>query len=257
MKKELKKENNSSLNEEKNQILFKKLSDLTNGIKSANPNNLKENVKLFYFTEKKRQKNNTHINIKNNVSPIKCISYKNYIKNNNYQLLKNFNISLTLYNSFIRSERPFTRNNYIKKEKQLIRNKNKTFEDFFNPIKNNKNNQFFHYTKLSQNNSQISIFNNKRITINKNNSNYKKKFIKNFHNLKNNDKTSFISNACDASTNTFGILNNKNNIISSKKPKRPLMIDYSHSEHKQLYYGFDKLRGKNKYKKPYFIVYKY
>ena len=35
------------------------------------------------------------------------------------------------------------------------------------------------------------------------------------------------------------------------------MIDYSYSEHKKFYYGFDKLKKKNKYKKPYFIVHKY
>ena len=44
---------------------------------------------------------------------------------------------------------------------------------------------------------------------------------------------------------------------SSKNYKRPLMIDYFYSEHKKFCYGFDKLRGKNKYKKPYFIVHKY
>ena len=39
--------------------------------------------------------------------------------------------------------------------------------------------------------------------------------------------------------------------------KRPLMIDYYYSEHKQFGYGFDKLKGKNKNKKPFFIVHKY
>ena len=42
-----------------------------------------------------------------------------------------------------------------------------------------------------------------------------------------------------------------------QKYRRPLMIDYFESEHKKFYHGFDKLKGKNKYKIPFFIVYKY
>ena len=70
------------------------------------------------------------------------------------------------------------------------------------------------------------------------------------------DKLRTISNSCDASTNTRGLFRN-HNISSSKSLKRPLMIDYSYSEHKKFCYGFDKYKGKNRYKKPYFIVYKY
>ena len=69
------------------------------------------------------------------------------------------------------------------------------------------------------------------------------------------------SNYCDASTNTY--YEKKNSLIENKtinlynKPKRPLMIDYFESEHKKFYHGFDKFKGKNKYKIPFFIVYKY
>jgi hypothetical protein len=87
------------------------------------------------------------------------------------------------------------------------------------------------------------------------------------------------SNCCDASTNTNfenGFFNNKiinynlnrnhnkehkynnnYNTSNSKKRKRPLMIDYFYSEHKKFCYGFDKLKGKNKIKRPLFIVHKY
>ena len=74
--------------------------------------------------------------------------------------------------------------------------------------------------------------------------------------MKSLDKINTVSNACDASTNTLGLFNN-NKINNSKNYKRPLMIDYFYSEHKKFCYGFDKLKGKNKYKKPYFIVHKY
>ena len=35
------------------------------------------------------------------------------------------------------------------------------------------------------------------------------------------------------------------------------MVDYFESEHKKFCYGFDKYKGRNKYKIPFFIVYKY
>ena len=66
-------------------------------------------------------------------------------------------------------------------------------------------------------------------------------------------------NYCDASTNT----NNERKIIENKiiqsaqKPKRPLMMDYFESEHKKFCHGFDKFKGRNKLKIPFFIVYKY
>jgi len=276
MKKGLIKEINTSLNKNKNLILYDKLYSLNNRINSANPNKINQKLKFFHFIQNKIKKNNTPINSNNNLSPIKCISYKKLFnfdnvknKNNKNQklfILKNFqdifnnNINFNFYNSISHSSRKITGNYYIRKEKilssSLIKNKNKTIEDFYHPNINNKNNQFNHYKKLNRNNSQFNFFKNNRIIINKDDIYNKRKFIKNIKHSNNSEKTCTNSNSCDASTNTFGIFNNKI-INSDKKYKRPLMIDYSYSEHKKFYYGFDKLRGKNKYKKPYFIVHKY
>ena len=66
-------------------------------------------------------------------------------------------------------------------------------------------------------------------------------------------------NYCDASTNTFyekSIIEKKKTQINIRN-KRPLMIDYFESEHKKFCHGFDKYKGRNKNKIPFFIVHKY
>ena len=162
-----------------------------------------------------------------------------------------------LYNSIIHSSRnnKYTRNYpFIEKNlsANIARNKNRRYnqasKEFYisnnninNINKNKSQNDFFK--------SNISIINN----IYKNNN---KKIVKNYKHFCSTDKICTTSNCCDASTNTLALVSLKN-LNNLKNYKRPLMIDYFYSEHKKFCYGFDKLKGKNKYKKPFFIVHKY
>lgn len=259
--------------------LYEKLSNYNNRIKSANPNTIKQDNDHHYFTQYKKHKNKLVLNPKSQLSNIKCISFKklfnfNESKNNDIVndnknkfpklfLLKNTkdnNYNYNVYNSIIHSSRnnKYTRN-YPFMDKNLsaniARNKNRrynqTSKEFY--ISNNDINNINNINKnKSQNDffkSNISIINN----IDKNNN---KKIVKNYKHFCSTDKICTTSNCCDASTNTLALVSLKN-LKNLKKYKRPLMIDYFYSEHKKFCYGFDKLKGKNKYKKPFFIVHKY
>lgn len=231
------------------------------------------NMKYYYLTQNKNR-NKIGLSIsKKPLTNIKSLSYKklfnlnddsNNIDNNNKKddypklfslknLKKFFNdkSKYNLYSSIDISSRKFRKNHKLKKQKlssSLIKQMNEKFKD---PIKYKDNNN----KKLTKSHSQnnYNLFKNKKIVFKNKDKNNNQKIIKNLKYLIDHHK---ISHACDASTNTVDIFNNRN-FKSIKNNKRPLMIDYFYSEHKKFCYGFDKLKGKNKYKKPYYIVYKY
>ena len=269
---------NSLLNHKKKNKLLEKEINLKNRILSANSK--KMNMKFFYFTQNKNRKNNASPGSKNSLSAIKRISYKKLFNINNEEkstdnLKKNYpelsllnkdifnsNVFFNFYNSINNSSRKSEQKYYIKKEAKispsLRNNRNKSVENIYKKINPRYKNLDNYYKKLTKSNSEINynILRNNKILLKMNEKIYNKNTIKNIIYMKSLDKINTISNACDASTNTLGLFNN-NKINNSKNNKRPLMIDYFYSEHKKFCYGFDKLKGKNKYKKPYFIVHKY
>ena len=273
---------NSILN--KRNSLYGKLKNLNNIFNCSKQKKIKENIKLFYFTQNKTKRNNNLLNIKNKTTNIKCISYQslfNFDKNNNNNnqneinnkdknkinfpklfLLKNIkekenNINNYLYNSILHSSRKLSRNYPFNLEKNLSSSltnyKNKSYyqtaKDFYKTNNENNNKE----KKNNNNNQNFSKYNffKKNQIINDN-----KKLIKKSKHFYSSDKIYTSPNYCDASTNTLDLFQKKF-ISNYKKYKRPLMIDYFYSEHKKFCYGFDKLKGKNKYKKPFFIVHKY
>ena len=162
------------------------------------------------------------------------------------------------------------------------------------PINQKKSQQIYrkiflkNFSKLNRNRSTNVLNTDKSDTSELNNSNSKTLYKKIFSNgfphdffrtkninkiaLKNtllnnpkrasNFRSSIINSSknCDASTNTIDQINIKKIIPKMqeiRKYKRPLMVDYLESEHKKFYHGFDKLKGRNRYKIPHFIVYKY
>ncbi len=254
--------------------LYDKSKDLKRRkIKSANPNKFenKNNIKKFYLSKsdnKRHNNNNTFLYGK------KQLKYN--IKNISFQ--KIFNL--------IEQMNKTSRDNYFPKILKMPKNINNN---------NSNENRYFHFLKKNKTNYSIQNENNKsnnniiyfRTIISSFNkvNNSKNNFNNNMDNNRNMNKThtnKFLSsnkvcttsNCCDASTNTNienGFMKNKiinyhlnvnhnnkdYNTSNSKKRKRPLMIDYFYSEHKKFCYGFDKLRGKNKLKRPLFIVHKY
>jgi hypothetical protein len=289
MKKGLSNDNNNNrlnylIKKDKNSNLYEKLNSLYYRINSANTKKTTQKMKYFYFTQNKNKRNNISPISKNPLSAIKPISYEklfnikdgnNTNKNNhkkNYpklMSLKNFKdilnnkIKYNRYNSIINSSQRFTRNHLIQLEKNLslslMNNRNETNDNNYKKINTKYRNKSSRCKRLVKSNSQINYnFLKTNKLISKINENfYSKKPKSNFGRIINSGKISTFSNSCDASTNTFDILKNKNSNKSLKNYKRPLMIDYFYSEHKKFCYGFDKLRGKDKYKKPYFIVHKY
>ena len=164
--------------------------------------------------------------------------------------------------------------------------KNKTNYSIQNEItKSNNDIKYFKtiintYNKIK--NSNNDFYDNKYINNNNMNKTHANKFYSS------NKICTTSNNCCDASTNTnfendflnYKIMSFNLNINNNKKlthknnynnnynynystsnakrrRKSPLMIDYFYSEHKKFCYGFDKLRGKNKIKRPLFIVHKY
>ena len=243
-------------------------------ISSANPNKLnkKNDFKKFYLSksENKRINNNTFLNGKNQLKyNIKNISFQkifNLIEQMNKSRIDNYFPKLLpkyIINNNSNEDRYF---HYLKK--------NKTNYSIQNENNKNNNNIIYFRTIISSynkiNNSKNDFYNNNI----KNNKNMNKTHTNKFFNSK---KICTTSNCCDASTNTNyenGFFKNKiinynlngnhnkeykynHNTSNSKKRKRPLMIDYFYSEHKKFCYGFDKLKGKNKIKRPLFIVHKY
>ena len=134
----------------------------------------------------------------------------------------------------------------------------------YNDLQINNSNSMPIFKKIFPNNNLFyndfkinNIYNFKNIKI-------KSKLFNNKKLLSNYDLNRQSSlNYCDASTNTnthfdTNLLENRKIYYRiTKKNKRPLMIDYFDSEHKKFYHGFDKYKGKKKYKIPFFIVYKY
>ena len=274
---------NYLIKKDKKSNLYEKLNSLYYRINSANTKKATQKMKYFYFTQNEKKRNNISPISKNPLSTIKPISYQklfnikddNNTNRNNHKKnypklisLKNFKDILNNKikynnNSIINSSQGFTRNHLILLEKNLslslMNNRNETNDNNYKKINTKYRNKSSRYKRLTKSNSQINYnFLKTNKVISKINENfYSKKPKSNLGRIINSRKISTFSNSCDASTNTFDILKNKNSNKSLKNYKRPLMIDYFYSEHKKFCYGFDKLRGKDKYKKPYFIVHKY
>ena len=187
----------------------------------------------------------------------------NEINNNNkinfpkLYLIKNIqekenNIINALSNSILYSSRKVSRNHPFLLDKNLSsslkKNKNKSYYHIIN--------NFYKSNNEDNNNSNIKCLQNKFLKKNQIIINDNKKLVKKSKHFYSSDKIYTSSNYCDASTNTHALFQKKN-INNYKKYRRPLMIDYFYSEHKKFCYGFDKFKGKNKYKKPFFIVHKY
>ena len=122
-------------------------------------------------------------------------------------------------------------------------------------LKNNNDNSNYLYKRIFPISSKYNYYKINGINnIIKNNKMLNKRTINN----SNSNRLNSL-NYCDASTNTLYENNKVENrqLNSIKKIKRPLMVDYFESEHKKFCYGFDKYKGRNKYKIPFFIVYKY
>jgi hypothetical protein len=254
--------------------LYNKSNDIKRrNTSSANPNKLnkKNDFKTFYLSksENKRPNNNTFLNGKNQLKyNIKNISFQkifNLIEQMNKSRIDNYFPKLLpkyIINNNSNEDRYF---HYLKK--------NKTNYSIQNENNKNNNNIIYYRTIISSynkiNNSKNDFNNNV-----KNNKNMNKTHTNKFFSSK---KICTTANCCDASTNTNyenGFFKNKiinynlngnldkehkynYNTSNSKKRKRPLMIDYFYSEHKKFCYGFDRLKGKNKIKRPLFIVHKY
>jgi hypothetical protein len=255
--------------------LFENLYHLNSRINSSNKKELNDK-KNYFFTQYKYTKNAFSLNIKNRLSNIKSISYKklfkiNESKNNNdfinkdknkipkLYLLKSIkeNNNFNFFDSIISSSRKNTRN-YFPVEKHLSTNLtiNKKNSNRISPINIYKSKNKL-INNIYKNNSQREFFFNQKNIINyKSHKTTNKKIGKNCKHFSSSDKICTTSNCCDASTNTLSLVSLQNYGFI-KKYKRPLMIDYFYSEHKKFCYGFDKLKGKNKYKKPFFIVHKY
>ena len=248
-----------------------------------NQNKLIENFKsYYYYTQSKNIKKNISINLNKQLSEIKCTSYKdlfNIRENqksgkvkksfhkklfllNNKEEKTNNSIKLNFYNTIFDSLKNCKKNNITTKSKKLSEsfkmNDNRIYsyllkESYKQNIGDNRNNK---QMKLKNNNSLNNLLKNNNILTTKMKNLFGNKFIlkksKDFYST---DKLYKNSNYRDASTNTTVFL--YKNGYNSNKNKRPLMIDYMYHEHKKFYYGFDKLKGKNKNKKPYFIVHKY
>ena len=226
-----------------------------------------------YFSDNNNKISINSSGIKNSSTSINRIQNKNIFNFNKqkakYLLIKKRNISNT--NSAHKSNN-CQLNNQINRVKLF---RNKSYGDFYssnqnkpmnlkNDIKSNNeeinnfnSNSNLLYEKIFPNSSANNFFKiknfNKIITKN---TQFNKRIIPGFFSQKMNS-----SNYCDASTNTNyeskKIIEIKPQIQINQKYKRPLMIDYFESEHKKFCYGFDKLKGRNKYKIPLFIVYKY
>ena len=262
--------------------LYDKLSKLNNIMNSSNKNYLSDK-KSYYFTQHKNSNNELSLNGKKRLSGIKSISHKNLFKidenkyNNDFfdknkdknktktkfpklYLLKNNkeNNNLHLFDSIIRSSRKNTRN-YFSIENNLLTNITKNKNNSYNKTLKDFCKSKFYINNICKNNSQKVFFSKKKTIIKNNDYKYINKKIDKKKHLNSSDKIDKIcttSNCCDASTNTLSLVSLQN-FGNIKRYKRPLMIDYFHSEHKKFGYGFDKLKGKNKYKKPFFIVHKY
>jgi hypothetical protein len=259
--------------------LYDKSNDLKKrNINSANPNKFdkKNNFKKIYILSKSENKkhnnnNNTFLYGKNQLK----FNIKNTPFQQKFTLIEQMNkTSIDNYFPKLLPKNIFNNNSNEDRYFHFLK-KNKTNYSIQNENNKNNNNIIYYRTIISSynkiNNSKNDFNNNV-----KNNKNMNKTHTNKFFSSK---KVCTTSNCCDASTNTnyengffknkiinFNLNGNHNkglkynynhNTSNSKKRKRPLMIDYFYSEHKKFCYGFDKLRGKNKIKRPLFIVHKY
>jgi len=250
-------------------------------INSVNLNKKIENKKALYYSQYKDNRRNISSNFKMQLSAIKRTSYKDlfnshenestgekniqqklFLLNNNEDKAIN-NIKLKCYNS---SKNSHSNNISVKRSNLFMIYKNNNNRNCLNLLKSKftiKNENLLNhnrYKKITPSNSCKNYFKNKTICdsimTSKNIERFNERiFFKKEKHFNSTERLHNTSNYCDASTNT--IIQVKKNRNNSNKNKRPLMIDYLYNEHKQFCYGFDKLKGKNKIKKPYFIVYKY
>jgi hypothetical protein len=263
--------------------LYDKSNDLKKrNINSANPNKFdkKNNFKKIYILSKSENKkhnnnNNTFLYGKNQLK----FNIKNTPFQQKFTLIEQMNkTSIDNYFPKLLPKNIFNNNSNEDRYFHFLK-KNKTNYSIQNENNKNNNNIINFRTIINSfikiKNSKNDFYNNIDIIINNNKNKGKT------HNNKffSSNKICRTSNCCDASTNTnyengffknkiinFNLNGNHNkglkynynhNTSNSKKRKRPLMIDYFYSEHKKFCYGFDKLRGKNKIKRPLFIVHKY
>ena len=267
---------NQSRKNAKKIILLKKKFKLANKFKTLNSINkynrysadLKKTRVIKYFPYNNQRKIN-FINIKNKSTIISRLSNKNSfstIKINKKFLLLNKNFQNSYQKSSIHSNLPINKKKSEKIYKKIfLKNisdisKNKSSNIINNDKSNtseiiNSNSTTLH-KKILSNGFPFNLFKIKNVNkLLLKNTILNTKQLPNFNSRKINS-----SKNCDASTNTnfqISIKENKPKIQTIQKYRRPLMIDYFESEHKKFYHGFDKLKGKNKYKIPFFIVYKY
>ena len=267
---------NQSRKNAKKIILLKKKFNLPNKFKTLNSINkynrystdLKKTRVIKYFPYNNQRKINS-INIKNKSTIISRLSNKNSfstIKINKKFLLLNKNFQNSYQKSSIHSNLPINKKKSEKIYKKIfLKNvsdisKNKSSNIINNDKSNtseiiNSNSTTLH-KKILSNGFPFNLFKIKNVNkLLLKNTILNTKQLPNFNSRKINS-----SKNCDASTNTnfqISIKENKPKMQTIQKYRRPLMIDYFESEHKKFYYGFDKLKGKNKYKIPFFIVYKY
>ena len=232
-------------------------------------------IKYYFFTQVKNKRNSSLQNSKNILSTIKCVSFKNlfnlesgktiYINNkknkNNFPKLSSLLVEPKKENNNINNlnmpinntSRKFSRNNnfYIENNLSTYYLTNNKYKSYNKSVK-----ELFILDEINQTKYMNNLFKNDKIKIREKNDKEKvnKKLIKKSKHFYSSDKLYTSPNFCDASTNTLEMLQNKN---IYKRNRIPLMIDYFYSEHKKFGFGFDKLKGKNRNKKPFFIVHKY
>ena len=262
----------------KNSLLNNKYHSRIN-FRSLNSNNrynrysadLKKIRTHKYFSENK-QINLNSININSTPSrTIKRIQDKNAFNSNKFNnkfFLLNNTRNLSNINSDHKSNnfpiyqinrKKLFRNNSLGEFNDLNQNKSLNLKNSrkISDVKIDNHNSKQLYEKIFPEGSPYHFFKIKNINeIIKSTMFNKRKIIPSFRSYKMNS-----SNYCDASTNTNcenkKMIEKKQQIQIEQKYKRPLMVDYFESEHKKFCHGFDKFKGRNKYKIPFFIVYKY
>ena len=273
---------NSVLTQKNN--LYEKPNDLYNIVNHTRFNEFKKNYNNFYLSQDKKG-NPISIKYKFNSNLPKISLNKSPIGNN-----INFNNKNYLFKTILSSLKKNSRNKPLTNSIKFDDNHN----NFTSTLNNQINKKYFHKIINSYDFNRKSNLNNKynRVDSSESSNNLNKN-----DDIKNNidkqlcssDKISPSTNCCDASTNTtsnIGLLSprliNKdyknnyyinyiyysynNNYYNKKNDKNynfkkgkrpPLMVDYYYSEHKKFCYGLDKYKGRNKIKKPLFIVHKY
>ena len=218
-----------------------KISINSTGIKNQSTSiNKLQNKSVFDFNKKKAK---YILNKKRNISNTTSAN-----KSSHYNLINQINRVKLFRNKSLGEFYPLNQNKPMN-----LKNDTKSNND---DINSNYNSNPL-YDKIFPNGSSNYFFKIKNFNkIKIKNPPFNKRITPSFFTQKMNS-----SNYCDASTNTYyenkKIIEIKPQIQINQKYKRPLMIDYFESEHKKFCHGFDKFKGRNKYKIPFFIVYKY